>query len=248
MRIRARRVDGANGPVLREPEAQQGLEVAVALLLGGRAEHGGDHADASLLRRSHLRPAGRPRVAGLAAEELGQQADQVVGRRRRRGRRRSTALALPRPLADERVAQRGARAERRHLARWRGAPADRGREGCGTGCGEARAHRAFAFISATNRATEPPPACTARAVAASFALGTSAPMARSRTVIRSPGRRKIVDSPTPAASGVTTTTSSSCERSSATSTVISLVMLAIGLRSSGARAASTAPPTLLRTR
>ena len=49
--------------------------------------------------------------------------------------------------------------------------------------------------------------------------------------MRSPGRRLIVDSPTAAVRRETVTTSSSDARSSATSAVISFVMLAIGSRS-----------------
>ncbi len=108
--------------------------------------------------------------------------------------------------------------------------------------------RAFAFISLTNRGTEPPPTCTASAVAASFALGTRVAIARSRTVSRSPTRSLALDSPTPAASGVTVTTSSRRARSSATSTVISFVMLAGARCASGARTARTTASGPPRTR
>src|ERR671928_386988 len=51
----------------------------------------------------------------------------------------------------------------------------------------------------------------------------------------------MLDSPTDAASGAAVTTCESRSRSSVTSTVISFVMLAIGRRLAGARAASTSP-------
>src|ERR687884_814624 len=51
----------------------------------------------------------------------------------------------------------------------------------------------------------------------------------------------MLDSPTAAAPGATVTTCESGSCSSVTSTVISFVMLAIGRRCAGARAASTSP-------
>ena len=61
-----------------------------------------------------------------------------------------------------------------------------------------------------------------------MALWMSDASIRSWTVIRSPARRLMDDSPIEAACGDTVTTSVGFVCSSATSTVISLVMLAIG--------------------
>ena len=65
--------------------------------------------------------------------------------------------------------------------------------------------RASRFIAATKRGTEPA-AAIASAVAASFALGTSAPITRSRTGSRAPASSSSVDSPTRAAAAGTVTT------------------------------------------
>src|SRR6476659_4286785 len=92
-----------------------------------------------------------------------------------------------------------------------------------------------------------PPAAIASAVAASLALGTSAPMTRSRTGSRWPARSSSDDSPTRAAAAGTVTTRSSGRCSRATSTVMSLVMLAIGRGVSALRAASVRPSTELWT-
>src|SRR4029453_7308198 len=107
---------------------------------------------------------------------------------------------------------------------------------------------AFAFIIATNLFTSPLPTCAASAHAASFALCTSAASTRSCTEMRSPARRLIVDSPTAAADGGATTTSSSFAWSSATSTVISFVMLATGTRAVALLPASTSPVAPFSTR
>ena len=73
------------------------------------------------------------------------------------------------------------------------------------------------------------------------------PIRRSRTVTRCPARSPSVDSPTPAATAGTVTTSSSETRSTATSAVISFVMLAIARGASASRAASVWPSTELWT-
>ncbi len=85
-----------------------------------------------------------------------------------------------------------------------------------SGCRSGRAACARAFISATNRVTEPRPTNAAIAFAASFALWISAAWISSRNVTRSPGRRLIVDSPTEAVREEIVATSSSDACSSAT--------------------------------
>ena len=105
---------------------------------------------------------------------------------------------------------------------------------------------AVAFMSVTNAGTLPP-ARTASVVAASFALGTSVPITRSRTETRCPARRSSDDSPTRAATVGTLTVPSSGSRSRATSAVMSFVMLAIARGVSAPRAASVRPSTVLCT-
>ena len=85
------------------------------------------------------------------------------------------------------------------------------------------------FIIATNAFRSPWPTSSASATAASFALWISAALTRSLTRSRSPARRCTVDSPTAAASARTRTTAFQRTCSSATTTVMSLVMLAIGI-------------------
>ena len=80
------------------------------------------------------------------------------------------------------------------------------------------------------------------------ALWISAAATRSRRGSRSPARSRIVDPVTPTASGSTETIAPGLERSSATSTVISFVMLAIGSRSWARRASSTSPVCASSTR
>ena len=58
---------------------------------------------------------------------------------------------------------------------------------------------------------------------------------------RSPARRPALDSPTLAARGPTVTTSDGFVRSTVSSTVINLVMLAIGTRAPASRDSSTSP-------
>ena len=78
------------------------------------------------------------------------------------------------------------------------------------------------------------------ASAASFADWISAPFTRSRTVMRSPPRRPI-DEPPALARPSTVTVSVSLWCSSATSTVISFVIDAIGTGARACRAARIAP-------
>ncbi len=101
--------------------------------------------------------------------------------------------------------------------------------------------RAFAFIHETKSGTSPSAAAAASASAASFALWISAPLSRSRTVICWPARRGIRSSPTRAACAVTVTVSEGLRCFSATITVISFVMLAIGTGESAFEEASTSP-------
>ena len=96
-------------------------------------------------------------------------------------------------------------------------------------------------MSATKASSSPRPTWAASAIAASLALWTMAAAIRSRTVIRSPARRRTPEPVTPTASRSTVTTSSSFVRSSATSTVISLVMLAGGTRCCALRVSRTSP-------
>ena len=185
----------------------------------------------------HLRPAGVVRVTRLGADQR-QRADQVVGRGQRatagdrRGRPR-------RPRADERVAERR-RQEGRHVARARDVTRlvepVRVLE---VRRGEPELPSPSRSSARRTAGSSPSPTYAARAVAASFALGTSAAIARSCTVSLSPARRLTLDSPTRAARGDTVTTSERRACSSATSTVISLVMLAGARATSGERAART---------
>ena len=102
------------------------------------------------------------------------------------------------------------------------------------------------FIAATKRGMLPP-AAIARVVAASFALGTSVPIRRSRTVMRWPARRESVDSPILVAAAGTVTVWSRSSRRIATSAVMSFVIEAIARGSSASRAASVLPSTELCT-
>ena len=126
----------------------------------------------------------------------------------------------------------------RALETWPGASRPSGRTKWVSSRPSCRARR---FISATNLVSLPWPTWSASAQAASFALWMSAASTRSRTEIRSPARRPMLDSPTAAASGEIVTMSLSRERSSVSSTVIIFVRLAIGIRSPGLCASSTSP-------
>ena len=76
----------------------------------------------------------------------------------------------------------------------------------------------------------------ARVTAASFALSSSSAFSRSDTVIRSPAARSMRDSAGAASYSGAVNTSVGRARSSTSSAVISLVVLAIALRWSGPRA------------
>src|SRR5215211_7052242 len=103
-------------------------------------------------------------------------------------------------------------------------------------------------MAATNEPTFPRESPAAIAYAASFALWISAALIRSPSDRRSPARSLTVDSPTTSAWGSTTTLEPTRARSSATRTVISFVMLAIGTRACASRDASTSPVEGLTTR
>ena len=107
--------------------------------------------------------------------------------------------------------------------------------------------RARAFIQETNRSTSPPEAAAASTSAALLALWMSAPFSRSRTVTRWPATSGMRDSPTCAAEPVTVTSSSGFRCWSATITVISFVMLAIGNSTLASCEASTSPLDALTT-
>ena len=105
----------------------------------------------------------------------------------------------------------------------------------------AQAEGARAFIHPTKRLTSPCDAADASASAALFALWMSAPASRSLTVTRSPADSGMRDSPTCAASPLTVTTSVGFRCFRAMSTVMSFVMLAIGIASCALCDASTSP-------
>ena len=108
--------------------------------------------------------------------------------------------------------------------------------------------RALRFMSATKRPTSPRRHAGRRAYAASFALWISAAARRSRIGSRSPGWRRIDDSPTRAAIGRTVTSSPGRACSSATSAVISFVMLAKARRWSTFLRRITSPVAAFATR
>ena len=143
------------------------------------------------------------------------------------GRRRSTRCAAARAGARAAPSSPPSRARGRRAPRRRGR-ARRARPAARSGSRRAPARRAFAFMSPTNSATLPFPTWAARANAASLALWMSAAASRSRTVIRSPASRKMVDSPTVEERAEIFTTSSGLACSSVTIAVMSFVMLAIG--------------------
>ena len=191
-----RRRSPCTGWYWARPHEQQGLEIGVPLRLARRAEHRrGDRGrrrarppPPATSRRRSCGPSWRRRAAACRA-----------GRRSRSacGRRRSSRSARVDHVRMNGIAERRRQQRRRRRGRSRRDPAwssPCGFSKCVVGSPSACA---FAFISATNRGIEPSPTWTASAVAASFALGTSAAIARSRTVSRSPGRRMNVDSPIP---------------------------------------------------
>ncbi len=120
-----------------------------------------------------------------------------------------------------------------------GASRPSGRTKCESG---RPSRRALAFIRSAN-CSKLGTVASASASAASFADWIRAPLTRSPTVSSSPAASAIDSCPTAAARGSTVTTSRSRRWSSATSTVISFVIDAIGIRSRAAWEASTSPVT-----
>src|SRR6476619_2389541 len=79
-RVRAAGVDDRHAPVAVEAEPEQRREIAVALRLGGRAEHDGGDTHPARPGKRGLGPPGAGGVAGLAADEAAEAPEQVVGR------------------------------------------------------------------------------------------------------------------------------------------------------------------------
>ena len=215
--------------------ASPGRRCAVAV---GAAEQRRVDRQRPASRGRDLVPAGPRRVPGLDAEDP--RDSSRAGRSRCAGVRppEIVAAALADDLPHERaVHQRSAPAASRR-GRSRRARSRRARRGGRSACRVARAGAPAGSSARRSAARRPCPTWSASASAASFALWISAASSSSRTVSRSPARRLALDSPTLAAGGLTVTTSDGFVRSTVSSTVISLVMLAIGTRAWASRDAA----------
>ena len=161
-----------------------------------------------------LRPARVVRVPGLAADEARARRRSGCRSTRPRARRRAWRVAAAGVPADERVARAlrgGAAALSRAVETWPGWSSP-----CGLRYVRPREpERARRGVHPRDEARRPSrrPRAAASAVAASFALGTSVPISRSRDGDALPGAEgESVDSPTRAAAAGTVTTSSSATR------------------------------------
>jgi len=206
-------------------------------------------------RRSCTPSAGRPPPGHQPASFVwpvltpinpGKHAEQVVpGVRNETSRPSIVSGSTTYEIADDRrVASPPARARRqsRALETWSGASNPSARAEMRVVQTEAHA-RGARFIQATKRLRSPCDAAAASASAALFALwDQGAPASRSPTVTRSPGERAGYETRRLAAASLLTVTTSvgfRCFR--ATSTVISFVMLAIGIEWCALCDASTSP-------
>ena len=95
------------------------------------------------------------------------------------------------------------------------------------------------------KASTPPAVWQASAVAASFPEASSSPSSSSRTVYRSPARRYMEEPSTPVHSGRISISSAGSARSSTTSAVRSLVVLAISERRSASFSKTISPPLFM---
>ena len=214
--------------IARDAPGEQPVEVGVALRARRAAEDDCVDRVPGTLRRGDFAPPGGIRVPRLHADEAGKHTEQVVPRVQRNRPVLDRVGALAHDLADDRQsASPPARARRRRARSTRARPR-RAHPDARSACASARASPPPSFIQSTNCGTSPREAPAASASAASFALWMSAPSSRSCTLTTCPACSGMLSSPTCAACAVTRTSSSGRRCCSATITVMSFVMLAMG--------------------
>ena len=208
---------------------------------GSRRRGSSRRPSAPAARRRDLRPAGAVRVPRLDADEA-REASRA-GRSSVTRRRPATVVVAPAATVSRmngfRIATRASFVTSRALETWPGASRPSGLTKCVSVSPSSRALRVHQLDEALDAAVADVGRERVRGVVR--ALDQRGRERGRATLSRSPGERSIVDSPTAAAPLETVTTLVGPARSSATRTVISFVIDAIGSRSRSSSCASTSP-------